>query len=134
MAEPRNPHVRHEPGDVNAIFLTKFGIGMALMIVVFLFVLAGLFTYLKARVATLERPPAPAVRAEGLPPEPRLQRDPAVDMSQMRADEERRMREYAWVGDPDQGIVRIPVERAMELVVKRGVPVFPASPAPGRKP
>jgi hypothetical protein len=115
--EPRNPHVHYEPGDVNAIFLTKFGIGMALMITVFLFMLAGLFSYLKAREAKLARVPAPVARPQALPPEPRLQADPAVDMRRMRADEERLLHQYAWI-DPDKGIVRIPVERAMELMAQ----------------
>ena len=30
--EPRNPHVRHEQGDVNAWAVGKFGIGLALIV------------------------------------------------------------------------------------------------------
>ena len=55
------------------------------------------------------------------PPEPRLQKDPAMDLQQFRAGEEAVLHSYGWV-DPEKGIVRIPVERAMELVAKEGLP------------
>ncbi|HVN03056.1 MAG TPA: hypothetical protein VMT86_01495 [Bryobacteraceae bacterium] len=128
--EPRNPHVRHEPGDVNAVFLTKFGIGMAFLIVVILFGLWGLFEYFVKREAELGPPPSEGVgvTAQKLPPEPRLQPNPPRDMRAMRAAEDQLLNQYAWV-DPDKGIVRIPVARAMDLIAQRGLPVLP-----GRKP
>jgi len=119
-AEPRNPHVHHEPGDVNARALTKFGLAMAGLVVAFLFGLWGLFQYFAKREAELNAPPQQVVTAQKLPPEPRLQPDPALDMRRMRAEEDQVMRQYAWI-DPDKGIVRIPVERAMELVAQRGL-------------
>jgi hypothetical protein len=119
----RNPHVRHEPGDVNAVFLTKFGIGMAFLIVVFLFGLWGLFEYFVKREAALSLPSgAFPVSQQKLPPEPRLQPKPALDMQQMRAAEERTLHQYGWV-DPDKGIVRIPIDRAMDIIAKKGLPV-----------
>jgi hypothetical protein len=125
--EPRNPHVRHEPGDVNAVALTKSGLAMAGLIVVFLFGLWGMFEYLKNREAEMGLPLSPAaiVNAQKQPPEPRLQRYPVRDMRDMRAAEDRILRQYAWI-DPDKGIVRIPVERAMDLIAQRGLPVAPA--------
>jgi hypothetical protein len=125
--EPRNPHVQHEPGDVNALALTKFGLTMAALIVVFLFGLWGLFEYLKKSVteAGLPLSPAAIVNNQKQPPEPRLQVHPAQDMRSWRAAEERAMRQYAWI-DPDKGIVQIPVARAMDLIAQRGFPVAPA--------
>jgi len=124
--EPRNPHVHHEPGDVNALALTKFGLSMAALIVIFLFGLWGVFEYLKNREAELGLPLSPAamVNAQKQPPEPRLQRYPARDMRDMRAGEDRILHQYAWI-DPDKGIVRIPVERAMDLIAQRGLPAAP---------
>jgi hypothetical protein len=126
MDEPRNPHVHHEPGDVNALALTKFGLTMTGLIVVFMFALAGLFTYFKAREAKLGLAPSPVARARQLPPEPRLQPNPTLELEQVRAAEDQILHQYAWI-DPDKGIVRIPVERAMELIAHRGLP-------PGSKP
>ena len=56
--EPRNPNVRHEFGDVNAVSITKFGIAMALLILVFLFSMAGLFRYFATRAAEAQAPAA----------------------------------------------------------------------------
>jgi len=125
--EPRNPHVHHEPGDVNALALTKFGLSMAALIVVFMFGLWGMFEYLKNREAELGLPLSPAalVNAQKQPPEPRLQPHPARDMQDMRAAEDRILQQYAWI-DPDKGIVRIPVDLAMDLFAQRGLPAAPA--------
>jgi hypothetical protein len=125
--EPRNPHVHHEPGDVNALALTKFGLVMAGLIVVFLFGLWGVFEYLKNRAAELGRPMSTSamVNAQKHPPDPQLQAHAAQDMKDWRATEERAAHQYAWI-DPDKGIVQIPVDRAMELTAQRGLPVLPA--------
>ena len=122
--ELRNPHVHHEPGDVDALALTKFGLSMAALIVVFLFGLWGMFEYLKNREAELGLPLSPSalVNVQKQPPEPRLQPHPARDMGDMLAAEDKILHQYAWI-DPDKGIVRIPVERAMDLVAQRGFPV-----------
>jgi len=128
--ELKNPDVHYEPGDVNAIFLTKFGIGMMFTIAVFLFGLWGLFSYFKAREAKEGVPPSAVVRVREAPPEPRLQVTPESDLKQMRADEEQIMHQYAWL-DPDKGIVRIPIERAMDLVAQRGLTAAANAPVSG---
>jgi hypothetical protein len=112
---------------VNARALTKFGVTMAGLIVVFLFGLWGMFEYLKNRATEMALPLSPSamVNSQKLPPEPRLQRYPARDMREMRAGEEKILHQYAWI-DPDKGIVRIPVERAMDLIAQRGLPAAPA--------
>jgi hypothetical protein len=126
--ERRNPHVRYESGDVNAVSVTKFGIAMAFLIIVFLFGLAGLFRYF-AKLAAEAQPPEPMGGIERkLPPEPRLEAHPSLDMKQMLADEDRLEHQYAWI-DPDKGIVRIPVDRAMELILEKSL--LPVRPQPG---
>jgi hypothetical protein len=128
--EPRNPHVRHEPGDVNALALTKFGLAMAALIVVFLFGLWGMFEYLKNREAEVGLPLSPSamVNTQRQPPEPRLQRHAAQDMRDWRAAEDKALHQYGWI-DPDKGIVQIPVERAMDLIAQRGLPAAAAGKA-----
>jgi hypothetical protein len=61
-------------------------------------------------------------------PKPRLQENPAVDLAQMRAEEQRRVAAYGWV-DCKAGIAHIPVERAMDILAKTGLPKV-AAPAP----
>jgi hypothetical protein len=63
-------------------------------------------------------------------PQPHLQLSPPADMAAFRAGEEGALTNYAWI-DRTNGIVRIPIERAMELLLERGLPVR-ASNAPAR--
>jgi hypothetical protein len=62
-------------------------------------------------------------------PEPRLETDERAEINDFRRNEEETLRSYAWV-DKDAGTVRIPIDRAMQLIAERGLPVRPeASPA-----
>ena len=63
-----------------------------------------------------------------LPPEPRLQgigtnlkeppQQPHVELEQLRADESAILNNYAWV-DFSKGIVRIPIDQAIDMVAAR---------------
>jgi hypothetical protein len=61
-------------------------------------------------------------------PIPRLQENPSVDLARQRAEERRRFDAYGWV-DRKAGIAHIPVERAMDILARTGLPKVPA-PAP----
>ena len=52
---------------------------------------------------------------------PRLQLAPAREMEAFMADQRRLLNSYGWI-DQTAGVVRIPVERAMELITQRGLP------------
>jgi hypothetical protein len=58
-------------------------------------------------------------------PTPRLQRDDGnEDVAELHRREDLLLDHYSWV-DQSQGKVRIPIERAMELIAQRGLPVEP---------
>jgi hypothetical protein len=63
--------------------------------------------------------PNPLAQAYGHrePPPPRLQSAPLRDLAELRAREHAMLEGYAWV-DRTKGRVRIPVERAMGLLVE----------------
>jgi hypothetical protein len=62
-------------------------------------------------------------------PSPRLQTDDGYqEVTDIHAKEDLLLENYSWV-DQGKGTVRIPIERAMELVAERGLPVAPASAA-----
>jgi hypothetical protein len=67
------------------------------------------------------------------PPGPRLQASPDQDMIDLRAGEDRTLHQPAWI-DPKQGIVRLPIDLAMDVVARRGLPAAgatqPSSPSP----
>jgi hypothetical protein len=55
------------------------------------------------------------------PPEPRLEANPVEPRVRMQADEDWVLRSYGWV-DEKAGMVRIPIDRAMDLMAERGLP------------
>ncbi len=58
-------------------------------------------------------------------PTPRLQTDDGLqDVADLHTREDLLLENYTWV-DRSQGKVRIPIERAMELIAERGLPVAP---------
>lgn len=116
----------HEHRDVNVVAVTRFGLGLAAGVVVAGFLMWFLFDRFAARETRSSPLPAPMSMSdpEKEPPEPRLQPAPIVDLKEVRAAEEAILSHYAWV-DPDKGIVRIPIDRAMDLIAKEGLPVRP---------
>ena len=123
-AEP--PDVRHETSDVNIRAIFGFGIGLAMTTVGIGFAVWLLFQYFTAREARTVFTEYPlAVQEPRQPPGPRLQTNPRQDLSDLRAREDERLNSYGWV-DKNTGVVRIPIERAMQLVVERGLPTRPA--------
>ena len=59
---------------------------------------------------------------------PRLQVDDVRDLDEMHRAEEPRLNGYHWINQ-SQNVVQIPVEQAMDILVKRGLPNVP-SPKP----
>ena len=55
-------------------------------------------------------------------PAPRLQPQPFKDVYVLRGEEAARLSSYGWV-DKQGGVTRIPIDRAMELMLQRGFPV-----------
>jgi hypothetical protein len=123
----------HEEKDVNFIAITKFGIGLTLVIVAAVFLLLGLFHYFmgsdeKSYGAGAPLPPA-AVTPMKEPPQPRLQQSPPLELRRIRAAEEQVLHHYTWV-DKEKGVVGIPVERAMDKLIERGMKSRPAAEEP----
>jgi hypothetical protein len=66
-----------------------------------------------------QREPAyPLLQSQQLPPEPRLQVVEAQDLVEKRKAEDKQLNGYGWI-DRDNGIVHIPIQRAMELIAEQ---------------
>jgi uncharacterized membrane protein len=117
------PENRHEHRDVNVFALGKFAIGLVIVTVFCVGLVAGVFQYLLHREGGIpaSRMESPAQDARQLPPEPRLEEAPARDLEEMRAAELKMQTSYGWL-DESAGIVRLPIDRAMDLVVAQGLP------------
>jgi hypothetical protein len=84
----------------------------------------------------MRNPPVVSPLAQSLPeqpPEPRLQNIPAADLQKVRMTEQGILHNYAWI-DEKSGIVRIPIDRAMDLVAERGLPVRSKEPGVRARP
>ncbi len=127
MSEAIRPHaengdVSYEKRDVNARAILWVGIMIIISAVIIHFAVWGVFDFFNAREARKGKPPATLVNTKRQPPPaPRLQTDAPADLQKIRANENAALESYGWV-DRQNGIVHIPVERAMELIIKRGLP------------
>lgn len=117
------PENRHEHRDINVFALGKFAIGLVIVTIFCAGLVAGVFQYLLHREGGIpaSRMESPAQDARQLPPEPRLEETPALDLEEMRSAEDKLQTTYGWL-DESNGIVRLPIDRAMDLVVQRGLP------------
>jgi hypothetical protein len=68
-------------------------------------------------------PPKPVMveaTLDPIPPGPRLQSAPPADMDEMRARDKQALTTYGWV-DQANGVARIPIDRAMSIVLEKGI-------------
>jgi hypothetical protein len=112
--------------------IVKFGIGLGAAAIVVHVAVWGYFRLLQARERREDQPVSPIVAASlrRTPPEPRLEPDPLAPRRRVRAGEDAVLTTYGWV-DRSAGVARIPITRAMEILVERGLPVTkPVTPTP----
>lgn len=64
---------------------------------------------------------APKNQPQFVPPEPRLIIASGAELAAVRAREDAELNSYAWI-DRGSNILRVPIERAMELIAQRGLP------------
>jgi hypothetical protein len=112
-------------------------IGIVLYLIVF-----GMYRFLDDYTKTHQPPLSPMATAETDTrlvthsdirtfPEPRLEENERTELRSYSEEEQDRLSTYDWV-DRSKGVVRIPIDRAMELIVQRGLPVRPAGSASTR--
>ncbi|HLW43937.1 MAG TPA: hypothetical protein VKS00_05565 [Candidatus Acidoferrales bacterium] len=127
----RRSDVRHETRDAYLPALVILGGVMAMTIAVALIGMRFLFfSYAKARPAGPGE--APFVTQRVLPPEPRLQPTPRRDLAAYLEAQTKELDTYGWV-DRQNGVVRIPIDRAMQLLLTHGLPVRRSEQPPTRQ-
>lgn len=139
----------HQPGkgayerrDIGVAGVLYFLAGLVLAGVLVHFMVTGLFSYLEKQSEAQQAPLNPLVTnapadTRHIPeeykgnyekylqknfPTPQLEIDERLQLNDVRLKEEQTLSTYDWV-DEKAGSVRIPIERAMELVAQRGLPV-----------
>jgi hypothetical protein len=120
----------YEDSDVSVGRLFAFAAGVVALIVLGVLGSAAVFHFF-VRHQPLGPPASPFEDVRTLPPEPRLQTTAPLDLKDYRAGQDKILKGYAWV-DSHAGIVRIPVDRAMDLLLQKGYPVRGSSPVNGQ--
>ncbi|WP_428305952.1 hypothetical protein [Lacipirellula sp.] len=116
----------HEDSDVSISSLGMFLGALAITMVVTGAVVVGLFDLFLDQAEEADISPSPLAESgePPAPPGPLLQVAERLDLRLYRASQEKQIHETAWV-DRDRGIVRIPIERAIEITAERGLPDWP---------
>ncbi len=120
-----DPSEDYEHRDADTGSLLKFGLGLLVVLIVVLFSMKWMFSYF-AKSQPLGPPASPFENVRVLPPQPRLQVKPGADLRSYCGDQMQKLDTYGWV-DPENGVVRIPIDRAIEVTIERGLPARPAS-------
>lgn len=131
MSTEIRPQPKREDGyerrDASVRGLLIFGASLALLLIVVLFAMRWTFDFLSAK-EPLGPPPTPFENVRTLPPQPRLQVGPHQDLMDFCRNELSTLNTYGWV-DPQNGIVRIPVDAAIQKVLRQGLPARPSGEA-----
>ena len=145
--------IRYEKSDVRPWGVVRIGLIVAAVALATAGVLRPMMSFLGARQARFDRPLGPMavpvpdpppypeqsfdnVAKQGAsrrPPEPRLQERPFDDVAKLRAVEKDALEGYGWV-DEKAGVVRIPIDEAIRILARRGLPARAEAPAPSPQP
>jgi hypothetical protein len=125
QGKPRRVGAGYERRDANAKWI--FGIVVFLLVagLIMHFVLAGMMErlgktpYPADALGGTRRGSEATLQAKSVP---HLQIMPAEDLKTFRAKQEAELNSYGWI-NRTAGVVRIPIARAMDLLLERGLPV-----------
>jgi hypothetical protein len=135
-AKHEHAQERFEHQDLSAQAVFAFLISLIVGGIVVYFIIWGVYHFLDARQREHQPPPSPLVKQVETDtrivspdeikkfPQPRLERNERMEINDFRLEQEQILDSYGWV-DQKAGIIRIPIERAMELVAQRGLPTTP---------
>ncbi len=119
----------YERSDARPRSLVVFGLSLAVLIGLSLAVSGWIDRRTTARIRAHDRP-APLSELRAPPSGPALETLTTAELEAVRAREEELLTSSAWI-DPVNGIVRIPIERALEIVAREGLPAQAFPPQEG---
>lgn len=126
-----------EHQDLQASGILYFLLSLAVITVLCMFGLKGLYAFLDAHERSTQEPVNPLIKnvpedtrhvSAGYPqtsfPSPRLEENERGQLNGIITSEDERLYSYGWV-DERAGTIHIPIDRAMDLLAQRGLPVVP---------
>ena len=121
---PTPPGAQHEHTDIDPSLGYKFAVWLVVAMLLSAAIVYGTFYFferqLKTADVTAQKYPLAAGQVKQ-PPSPNLQNQPFKDIYSLRKTEAEKQTSYGWV-DKEGGIARIPIDRAMEVMLQRGFP------------
>jgi hypothetical protein len=118
----------YEHSDADPRGLLRWGAWLIAVLVVVFVSMAWLFGFY-GKVQSLGKPASPFENARVLPPAPRLQVEPRAELHGYCEEQAKLLDSYGWA-DEHNGVVRIPVDRAMDLTLQQGLPARAAGDVP----
>jgi hypothetical protein len=120
-ADERNQsQTGHQTSEIDLRGVAWMTVCLVIAVMAVLVTVGGLFSLFKRQYAS-ESAPSGITTAGRLPPPPRLQNNPASDWQQLLETENAKLNSYGWI-DKNAGMIRIPIERAIDLLAQRGFP------------
>jgi hypothetical protein len=121
-----NPNVAYEHGDADLTTVTKYTVALIFGVFIAATAMYGLFNYFNGGANSDEAVVPQVIRDQRpkLPPEPRLQATPKLYIKDLKTAEKAQIESFGWV-DQKNGIVRIPIEVAVDAVAQAGLPSRP---------
>jgi hypothetical protein len=114
------PH-QHESRDADIRKLTYLAFGI-LVLIIFGFVVTEIIFYLYVgHQKVAPSPQALFIAGQQMPPPPRLEERPGVNLRPYLQEENSILDTYGWV-NRRASVVRIPISRAMALLLRQGLP------------
>lgn len=119
----------HESREASIKLIVLSAAGLSIVVFVVFVLMVGMFDVLKSTENEQAHQVSPLGPATEIPPQPRIQEHPWEELQQLRAREQNTLTTYGWQNQKD-GIVRIPIDRAIDIMAQKGFPTTP----PGRAP
>jgi hypothetical protein len=115
---PQQP--RYEKRDISAAAVALFAISLIVALIIVHYLALGTFHHLARQSSKYPPPSSLAITREKFS-EPQLLVNQKLDMETFRTTEDVLLNNYGWI-DRKQGIVRIPIDRAIDLLAQQGTP------------
>jgi len=117
------PELRHERTDADVWALSKFAIALLLLCIASLGLVFALFRYFEGKYGGVQPRATQSLGldARRLPPAPQLEITEKEDLEAQRAAERQLLTSYGWV-DREHGIVRIPIDQAIDRLAASNLP------------
>jgi hypothetical protein len=108
----------HQTSDINVRVVTWAAIGLMISVIAVCVTVGGLFSLFKRQYRSVSAPSGITTPGR-LPPAPRLQTNPTADLQHLLEAENAKLNSYGWI-DKSAEVIRIPIDRAMDLLAQRG--------------